>query len=121
MPFVGRIEISVLEEAQPRLLSFEQGNLDFLELPASLAGNVLDGAQLKPAYAKRGVVLHRQVEPTVSFYFFNLDNPVVGGYAPAQIALRRAIAMGFDSAAAVKTLLYGQAIPANSWNIPMAQ
>ncbi len=113
MPFVGRIEISILEEAQPRLLSFEQGDLDFLELPESLAGNVLDGPRLLPAYAKRGIVLHRQVEPTVSFYFFNLDNPVVGGYAPAQIALRRAIAMGFDNAAAVKTLLYGQAIPAN--------
>ena len=112
VPFIGRIEISVLEEAQPRLLSFEQGDLDFLELPASLAGNVLDGARLKPAYVKKGVVLHRQIEPTVAFYFFNLDNPVVGGYAPAQIALRRAIAMGFDSVAATKTLLYGQAIPA---------
>lgn len=113
VPFIGRIEISVLEEAQPRLLSFEQGDLDFLELPASLAGNVLDGARLRPAYAKKGIVLHRQVEPTVAFYFFNLDNPVVGGYTPAQIALRRAITMGFDRAAAVKTLLYGQAILAS--------
>ena len=112
MPFVGRIEISILEEAQPRLLSFEQGDLDFLEVPYSLAGNVLDGPRLLPAYAKRGVTLHRQVEPTVSFYFFNLDNPVVGGYAPAQVALRRAISLGFDRAAAVKTLLYGQALPA---------
>jgi ABC-type transport system substrate-binding protein len=112
MPFVGRIEISILEEAQPRLLSFEQGDLDLLDVPQSLAGNVLDGARLRPAYATRGIVLHRQVEPTVSFYFFNMDNPVVGGYAPAQIALRRAIAMGFDNAAAVKTLLYSQAIPA---------
>jgi ABC-type transport system substrate-binding protein len=113
VPLVGRIEISVLEEAQPRLLSFEQGDLDFLELPASLAGNVLEGPRLKPAYAKKGVVLHRQVEPAVAFYFFNLDNPVVGGYAPAQVALRRAISMGYDRAAAVKTLLYGQAVPAS--------
>jgi len=112
MPFVGRIEISVLEEVQPRLLSFEQGDLDLLELPAELAGNVLDGPRLLPDYAKRGIVLHRQVEPTISFYFFNMDNPVVGGYAPAQVALRRAIALGFDRAAAVKTLLYGQALPA---------
>jgi len=112
MPFVGNVEVSVLEEAQPRLLSFEQGKLDVLELPASVAGNVLDGGRLKPSYAQRGIRLHRQVEASVSFNFFNMDDPVVGGYTPEKIALRRAIALAYDRGAAIRTLAFGQALPA---------
>ncbi|NDP42833.1 MAG: hypothetical protein GZ089_08985 [Aromatoleum sp.] len=112
-PLVGNVEISILEEAQPRLLSFEQGKLDFLELPASLAGNVLDGARLRTAYVERGIKLHRQVEPSVAFNFFNMDDPVVGGYTPEKIALRRAIALAYDREAAIRTLAYGQALPAS--------
>jgi ABC-type transport system substrate-binding protein len=37
----------------------------------------------------------------------------VGGYSPAQIALRRAIAMGFDNAQMIRVLYAGQAEPAN--------
>jgi hypothetical protein len=59
LPLVGRVEIAIVEEAQPRLLTFEHGALDYVEVPSSLAGNVLDGGTLKPALAKRGVRLHR--------------------------------------------------------------
>ena len=113
LPLAGLVEISVLEEAQPRLLSFERGALDLLELPSSLAANVLGGATLKPDLAKRGVRLHRQVDPAVNFMFFNLDDPVVGGYTPAQVALRRAIGMGYDVPAAIHTLQNDQAVPAS--------
>ncbi len=54
------------------------------------------GAELKPELAKRGIVLHREVSPSISFFFFNLDDPLVGGYTPEKLALRRAISMGFD-------------------------
>jgi ABC-type transport system substrate-binding protein len=113
LPLAGTVEISVLEEAQPRVLSFEQGALDLLDLPSSLAANLLDGAVLKPQYAKRGVRLHRQVDPAINFMFFNLDDPVVGGYTPAQIALRRAIGLAYDRPAAIRTLQNGQALLAS--------
>jgi ABC-type transport system substrate-binding protein len=112
LPLVGTVEISVVEEAQPRVLSFEQGALDILELPPSLSQNVLDGEALRPAFAQKGVRLHRQVEPAMNFYFFNMDDPVVGGYAPEKVALRRAIGMGFDRAASIRTIANGQAVPA---------
>jgi hypothetical protein len=51
LPLAGTVEINVLEEAQPRLLSFERGQLDLLELPASLATNVIDGDGLKASFA----------------------------------------------------------------------
>ena len=81
-------------------------------MPASLAANVLNGGELKPELAKRGIVLHREVSPSISFFFFNLDNPLVGGYTPEKLALRRAISMGFDREAQIRQLLHGQAIPA---------
>jgi ABC-type transport system substrate-binding protein len=46
-------------------------------------------------------------------FYFNLENPIVGGYAPAKLALRRAISMGFDRQAAIAQLQDGQAIAAN--------
>jgi len=49
----------------------------------------------------------------ISFFFFNLDDPLVGGYTPEKLALRRAISMGYDRAAAIEQLLDGQGILAS--------
>jgi oligopeptide transport system substrate-binding protein len=113
LPLVGNVDISVIEEAQPRLLSFKTGKLDYVALPPTLSANALDGAALRPEFAQRGVVLHREVTPSISFFFFNLDHPLVGGYAPEKLALRRAISMGYDRAAAIAQLRDGQGILAN--------
>ena len=113
LPLAGNVDISIIEEDQPRLLSFDSGKLDYVELPAALAEKVLDGSAMKPAYTKRGIVLHRDIAPTVGFFFFNLDHPLVGGYTPEKIALRRAISMGYDRDTAIKQLLNGQGIPAS--------
>jgi oligopeptide transport system substrate-binding protein len=113
LPLVGNVDISIIEEAQPRLLSFDTGKLDYVQVPQSLASNVQSGAALRPEMAKRGVVLHREIAPSMSFYFFNLDDPLVGGYTPEKLALRRAISMGYDRRTAIAQLKDGQAIPAN--------
>jgi ABC-type transport system substrate-binding protein len=113
LPIVGRIEISVIEEDQPRLLAFDSGQLDYVLLPRALAGNVLEKSRLRSDYAKRGITLHRQTEPSLSFVFFNMDDPVVGGYTPEKIALRRAMIMGYDRKAEIEVLRHGQAEPAS--------
>ena len=96
LPLVPRVEISIIEESQPRLLAFRSGNLDYVDVPSSLATTVLDGSKLKPELAAAGVKLQRQVEPALGFFFFNMDDPVVGGYTPEKVALRRAIVMAQD-------------------------
>jgi oligopeptide transport system substrate-binding protein len=113
LPLVGNVDISIIEEAQPRLLSFDTGKLDYVTVPQSLSSNVLSGNALKSAYARRGIVLHREIAPSISFFFFNLDDPLVGGYTPEKIALRRAISMGYDRKTAIARLKDGQALPAN--------
>jgi ABC-type transport system substrate-binding protein len=110
LPLVGRVEISIVEEAQPRLLLFETGKLDYVEVPSSVASLALAGIELKPEYARRGIALHREIEPAMSYTFFNMDDPVVGGYSPEKVALRRAIALGHDRTTEIRTLRNGQAV-----------
>ena len=112
LPLVGRVEISIVEEAQPRLLLFDAGKLDYLELPASIATRVLAGDALRPEYAQRGVTLQRQFSPSTSYIYFNMDDPVVGGFAPEKVALRRAIALGYDRGSYIRIIRSGQAVPA---------
>ena len=112
LPIIGTIDVSIIEEAQPRLLTFDSGKLDYLLLPLTLVNTVLDGDKLKPSLASRGIVLHRGVEPSLEFFFFNMDDAVVGGYAPAKVALRRAMSLGYDRASAIKLLQNGQALAA---------
>ena len=113
LPLTGTVDIAIIEEAQPRLLSFDRGLLDYVSVPPTLAPTVLDGEKLTPQFAKRGVVLHRQIEPSLAFFFFNLDDPLVGGYEPAKIALRRAVALAYDREGAIRQLAKGQAIVAD--------
>jgi oligopeptide transport system substrate-binding protein len=113
LPLVPRVEISIIEEAQPRLLAFQQKSLDFVAIPVTLVTNVLDaGNRLKPAFADAGVRLERAIQPAISYAYFNMDDPVVGGYAPEQIALRRAIAMGYDVSDEIRVLRQNQGLPA---------
>ena len=81
-------------------------------LALATTANVLAGAALKPAYAQKGVRLHRMTEASLSFTFFNMDDPVVGGYTPERIALRRAIVMAYNTAEEVAVLRNGQGVPA---------
>jgi ABC-type transport system substrate-binding protein len=97
LPVIGRIEIAIIEESNPRLLAFERGELDYIVLPTDLVPKVLNGDKLKPEYAARGIAHLRGVQPTVVYTYFNMEDPVVGGYTPDKIALRRAIGMAYNN------------------------
>ena len=118
LPLVPRVEVSIIEEAQPRLLAFDRGELDMVEVPSELTPNVLDGDRLKPALAARGIALHRILEPALNFTYFNLDDPVVGGYTPDRIALRRAMILGYDRDTEIRVLRSGQAVPSSQISPP---
>ena len=113
LPQIGRIEISVIEESSPQLLAFNSGALDYANVPADLVGKVLDpGSRLDAYYADQRVTLARVVRPSLNYTYFNMEDPVVGGYAPAQVALRRAVTMGFNVPDLIRVWWQGQAIVA---------
>ena len=114
MPRLQRVEIHVIEEAQPRWLAFQAGHFDALELPQNFAPQATPGGRVAPFLALRGVRAQRSVTASVQHTFFNHEDPVVGGLAPEKVALRRAIALAYDSARAIRLVWAGQAIAAQS-------
>jgi oligopeptide transport system substrate-binding protein len=114
VPLVGRVEISIIEEGNPRLLTFEQREIDYVGVPVDLVWNVLDPpATLKPRLAKQGIVLGRGVQPAITYVYFNMEDEVVGGYTPDKVALRRAVSMGYNAPEEINVIRQGQATPAN--------
>jgi ABC-type transport system substrate-binding protein len=113
LPLIGKVDISVIEESNPRLLAFEKGDVDYMQVPADLVPNVLGPDNtLQPRFAKAGVTLARGLQPAITYTFFNMDDPVVGGYGKHRVALRRAIGMAFNTDEEIKVLWHGQAVPA---------
>jgi oligopeptide transport system substrate-binding protein len=110
LPQIGRVEVSVIEESNPRLLAFNSNELDFVDVPRDLVSRVVDErGSLLPQYAKQGVTLQRVQETGLAFFaYFNMNDPVVGGYTPEKVALRRAILMGYDPGELIRVGLQGQ-------------
>jgi ABC-type transport system substrate-binding protein len=113
LPALSRIEISIIEEQLPELLAFDQGQLDYAGFGGALLSRLLDHGKLRPEFERRGIVHQRVAIPALIYTYLNQDNPVVGGNAPEKVALRRAIAMGFDTDEFIKVFYGGQAVPAN--------
>ncbi|MEO8488119.1 MAG: ABC transporter substrate-binding protein [Betaproteobacteria bacterium] len=112
VPFAGTVELSFVDEDLTRLLLFEQGRIDLVQLRGEIATRLLGHGTLRPAVAARGITRHVHAEPFLFSLYFNLDDPLVGGTARERIALRRAIALGYDVDALIGVVLAGQAIPA---------
>ena len=113
LPQLGRIEVAIIEETNPRLLMFNAGELDMLDVPGDVAPKMIDGkGNLLPESAARGIRLERATELGVTFAYFNMDDPVVGGYSPEKIALRRAICTAYNLPDEIRVIRNGQALPA---------
>jgi ABC-type transport system substrate-binding protein len=110
MPQVGRVEVSIIEEDQARLLAFQNNELDLMDLGGPLAPNVLDGGKLKPEFVKKGVKLSRIIDPAIVYVYWNLQDPVVGGLSKEKVALRRAMAMSYNVDDEIKVVRNGQAV-----------
>lgn len=93
MPQIGTIDIQVMEENQSRWLAFQRGEVDIIQLEGQLVSKAIKDGKLRPELAKEGVQLSRIVDPEISYIYWNLKDPVVGGMSKEKIALRRAIAM----------------------------
>lgn len=109
IPQIGRIDIKVLTEEQSRWLLFQSGEVDLYELSGALAPKALAGGKLLPELAARGVQLSRQIDPEIAYVYWNMRDPVVGGFSKEKIALRRAIAMAHDVDEEIRIALNGQA------------
>lgn len=115
LPRVDRVEVRIAEEFQGRMLGFLNGEYDYLEqIPESMTEMVVQGGALKPELAARGIVLSRFPVLQTYYMWMNMQDPVVGGYGRDRVALRRAIAMAYNSVEDIAVLKKGFAIKAES-------
>jgi ABC-type transport system substrate-binding protein len=116
LPLVGRIEISIIEEPQPRYLAFLNKEHDYLEeLFSDFVTYVAPNGKVAPSIAKQGIRVQRAPDPELTITaYYNLDDPVIGGYAADKVALRRAMNLGYNNGEEVIIARKGQAIPAES-------
>jgi ABC-type transport system substrate-binding protein len=118
VPLVDRVEVTIIEESQPRWLSFDQGALDLLAVPFDYGPLAAPNQALAPHLARRGVRLQATPLADVTLVYFNMEHPLVGGYAPEKVALRRAISLAFDSGRYIREIFRGSAVAAESPVVP---
>jgi len=115
LPMVDRIEVSVIEEAQPRWLAFLNREMDMIEqVPEDFTYVAIPNNRIAPNLAKLGIYEVRYLRNDASLSYFAMENPVVGGYTPEKVALRRAIAMAVNVEEEIRAARRGQAIVAQS-------
>jgi ABC-type transport system substrate-binding protein len=102
IPIVGRIEIYVIDEDQPRWLAFLNGEHDYIRpVPEDFAQLALPGGKVAPNLQKKGITATPDEIAYTTYTTFNMQTEIdgkrndVGGYTPERVALRRAIAMSY--------------------------
>ena len=121
LPMIDRVEISIIEEQQPRWLSFLNKQQDLLDrIAIDFVNTCCAQRQVRAVSrkAERAVVsracvgYHAVVSSTWSIL-------LLGGYTPDKVALRRAIGL-VDSTLTRRSALFwrGQAVPAHSGLMP---
>jgi len=119
MPMIDRIEVSVIEQPQPRWLAFVNREMDIIEqVPEDFTYTAIPNNRVAPNLAKQGIYEVRYLRNDASMSYFAMENPVVGGYSAEKVALRRAIALAVNVDEEIRVVRRGQAIPAQSIMAP---
>jgi ABC-type transport system substrate-binding protein len=118
LPLIDRVEINIIEEQQPRWLAFLNQQIDTLGVPSDFVQQAMPQGKLAPNLARQNIQGYQSLLPVVSYTYFNMEDPLVGGYTPEKVALRRAIALGMDVEREIRLVRRGQAIPAQSAIVP---
>jgi len=79
LPMIDRVEVSIIEVGQPRWLAFLNEQFDLVTVPLEFASAAAPNGQLAPNLAKRGISLKRIVNPDRTLFYFNMEDPLVGG------------------------------------------
>ena len=119
LPLVDRVEVSIIEEEQPRWLSFLNGEFNFIErVTAAYQRTAMPKGKLAPGLAKAGLHGYRMQASDVVYTIFNMEDPVVGGYTPDKVGLRRAIGLATDVRGDIRLVRNGNALPSQSVFVP---
>jgi oligopeptide transport system substrate-binding protein len=115
IPMIQTIEVYVIEENQPRYLAFLDAEHDYLDfLSPEFVPVAMPDGKLAPSLAARGIRLYPEQSQETWYTFFNMEDPVVGGYSAEKVALRRAIGLAFDIDQELKIIRKGLGVKAQT-------
>ncbi len=115
LPLIGRIEISVIEERQPEWLAFLNAEHDYIRpVPPEFINEAVPGGKLAPNLARRGIEVRPEEIAWITYTTFNMNDPVVGGYTPDKVALRRAISLAYPIQEEIAIVYNNQALKIDS-------
>jgi peptide/nickel transport system substrate-binding protein len=112
LPMIDEVRVVPIEQSQPMWLSFLRAEVDALatnagRVPPDFLALAMPGGKLAPYLAKRGIQGIRNLNADSSQAVFNMEDPVVGGYTPEKVALRRAISLAYDVDVEIKQIRRG--------------
>ena len=115
MPMIGRFEVSIIEERQPRWVSFLSREFDLLwRMPEDMGHQAVPNRKLAPNLVKKGIRAELVPALDLAFLYFNMKDPIVGGYTPDKVGLRRAISLAYRSQDEIAIVYKGLAVPAST-------
>jgi oligopeptide transport system substrate-binding protein len=105
LPFLDRIEFSIVKEDSPLWLQFNKGSLDISGIPKDSFDTAMSAnSGLSPELTAKGVQLDISDRPVIWYLNFNAKDPLVG----TNVNLRRAIVRAVDRDFMIKTFLNGR-------------
>jgi ABC-type transport system substrate-binding protein len=115
LPMIGRFEVYIIEERQPRFLAFQRREHDVMWLlPEDFANLAIPGNKLAPNLKKQGIQMQQVPALDITFAYFNMEDPTVGGYTPDKVALRRAVSLAYKTNDEIQMVRKGQAVMAHT-------
>ena len=114
IPQIGRVEISIIEEEQSRWLAFQNGQIDWIARFGTFAPVAIPENKLAKNLADQGIEWDRSTETEITYYAFNMQDPIVGGMSLPKIALRRAMLMAYNIDEEIRVIRKNQAIAVGS-------
>ena len=112
LPMIDEVRVAIIEQSQPMWLSFLNAEVDALatnagRVPPDFLSLAMPGGKLAPYLGKRGIQGIRNLNSDSGLAYFNMEDPVVGGYAAERVALRRAISLAYDTEVEIKHIRRG--------------
>ncbi len=113
LPLVDEVRMPLIEEAQPRMLKFLKGEIDWIGFDrdnfVKMAYKDDQGFHLKDEYAQKFDIYWVQ-SLSADYYSLNMKDPLLG----TNKALRQAIAYALDTPAFIIKMLNGRGVPLNT-------
>ena len=115
LPMLDRVEVYIIEETQPRWLAFLNEELDLtFAVPTEFANQAMPNNKLAANLRRRGIGMAQVPGLDLTFDYFNMEDPVVGGYTPEKVALRRALSLSYKTQDEIAIIRKSQAVPAQT-------